>query len=120
MTGTQGATVLLAFAFASYGDRDQATALLYNLLEHSRRHYVSPAHIADLYVALGANDEAFAWYEKAYQERSPALVHFKVEPLLDPIRPDRRYERLLRQIGLAEIEERQAIASPSRRHSPHT
>ncbi len=104
MTGTHGATVLLAFAFASAGDRERAMALLNDLLERSKEQkeqYVSPSHIADIYVGLGEYDEAFAWYEKAYQERSPALVYFKVEPLLDPIRPDPRYERLLRLIGLA-------------------
>jgi hypothetical protein len=40
--------------------------------------------------------------EKAYQERSRSLVALKVDPLLDPLRSDPRFQNLLRRMHLSE------------------
>lgn len=52
-----------------------------------------------IYVGLGEKDEAFAWFEKAYEERASWLVWFKTDPMLDALRSDPRYRDLLRRIG---------------------
>jgi hypothetical protein len=46
-------------------------------------------------------DQAFAWFEKAYDERSSYLINLAAEPSLDPIRSDPRYTELVRRVGLA-------------------
>ncbi|HEU5239410.1 MAG TPA: winged helix-turn-helix domain-containing protein [Pyrinomonadaceae bacterium] len=61
---------------------------------------VEPHHFAGLYVRLGRKDEAFAWFNKAFQARDVATLQFKIEPAYDPIRNDPRYAQLLRKIGL--------------------
>ena len=39
---------------------------------------------AIVYGALDEKDEAFAWLEKAYEERDPQLTYLKVGPRFDP------------------------------------
>ena len=62
--------------------------------------YVSAYSMAEIYVALGEKDEAFAWLEKAFQERSSALAYLKMEPRMDPLRSDARFESLLQRMQL--------------------
>ena len=46
-------------------------------------------------------DEAFAWLEKAYEERDPQLTYVKVRGRrYDPLRHDPRFADLVRRIGL--------------------
>ncbi len=51
---------------------------------------------------IGETEEAFAWRERAYEEREPMLVFAKVSPSLDPLRSDPRFQDLLRRIGFPE------------------
>jgi hypothetical protein len=53
-----------------------------------------------IHAGLGEKDKAFEWLEKAYQERSEELLFLKVEPVLDPLRADPRFQSLIRRIGL--------------------
>jgi TolB-like protein/DNA-binding winged helix-turn-helix (wHTH) protein len=45
-------------------------------------------------------DKAFAFLEKAYEERSAWMAELKVAPLLDPLRDDPRFADLVRRVGL--------------------
>jgi len=51
-------------------------------------------------VGLQENDQAFAWLERAFKHRSTWLTYLKVEPQLDPLRSDPRFQNLLRRVGL--------------------
>ncbi len=70
-------------------------------LERSQRRYVSAYEIAVLHARLDEKELAFAWLEKAFEERSSALVYLKVEPRFDSLRSDPRYDSLLHRIGFA-------------------
>ena len=48
----------------------------------------------------GNNDQAFAWLDKAYEERSEYLVYLPTEPMADPLRNDPRFPALLKRLGL--------------------
>lgn len=54
------------------------------------------------YVGMGDKDQAFTWLEKAYALHSNTLTLLKVEPGLDPLRSDPRFQDLLRRVGLAQ------------------
>ncbi len=90
----------LGHAYAVAGRRGEAQMVLNQLNDLSKQKYVSPYDIGMIYAGLGENDRAFAWLEKAYEERSVALYFLKVEPSLDPLRSDPRFHDLLRRIGL--------------------
>lgn len=90
----------LGYAYAVAGKRGEGQEILGELQEQSKQKYVSPYFIAVIYSGLGEKDQAFAWLEKAYQERHPYLTLLKVEPVFDNLRSDPRYAGLLRKVGL--------------------
>ena len=45
-------------------------------------------------VALGQEEQAFQWLEKAYEEQSSNLVYLKTDPRFDPVREDSRFKDL--------------------------
>jgi eukaryotic-like serine/threonine-protein kinase len=90
----------LGHVYGLSGNRKKAQELISELKELSKRRYVSAYDMAVIYSGLGERDQAFAWLEKAYQERAGSLVYLKVEPVFDPIRSDRRFADLLRRVGI--------------------
>jgi len=57
--------------------------------------------IAAIYVALGDREQAFAWLEKAYQDREQGVAYLKVDTHFDSLRSDPRFADLLRRLRLA-------------------
>jgi hypothetical protein len=57
---------------------------------------------ATFFVELGEKDKAFEALNKAYENRIYTfhMVRLKVDPLLDPLRDDPRFQELLRRVGL--------------------
>ena len=66
----------------------------------SKERYVGTWTMAVIYARFGEKDQAFAWLEKAYQERHDMMVALNVEPALDNLRSDPRFDDLKRRIGL--------------------
>ena len=89
----------LGYAHARAGRKDEARKLLGKLKELSNQRYVSPYFIAMIYVGLDEKDDAFAWLEKAYQERSFFLLFIKTDPMMDSLRSDSRLTDLMRRVG---------------------
>ncbi|MGI8642486.1 MAG: tetratricopeptide repeat protein, partial [Pyrinomonadaceae bacterium] len=58
--------------------------------------------VATFCAELGNKDKAFAILEKLYEEREGELVLIKVDPRLDNLRDDPRFQDLLRRVGLPE------------------
>ena len=55
--------------------------------------------VAKAYLDLGQKDKAFAELNKAYEVRLSSLCWLKVEPQLDSLRSDPRYQQLLQKMG---------------------
>jgi TolB-like protein/Flp pilus assembly protein TadD len=91
----------LGRAYAVFGRRDEARRVLDQLKGLSRRRYVMPYHIATIYTALGDNDQAFTWLQKAFDGRDDRLIFLKVDPSWDNLRSDHRFADLERRIGLS-------------------
>jgi serine/threonine protein kinase len=82
-------------------DRD-SRGILKELIDRSRTSYVDPESIAEIYAGLRQNDLAFEYLEKARSNHSLRLAWIAGrEPALDVLRPDARFEQLLRRMGLA-------------------
>jgi eukaryotic-like serine/threonine-protein kinase len=91
---------LLANAYALGGRSAESRRLLQELISLSRKRYISPVYMAIVSIGLGEKDQAFAWLEKAYADRSDWMVLLQTEPLFDPVRSDPRFQDLLRRIGV--------------------
>jgi DNA-binding SARP family transcriptional activator len=87
--------------YAAWGKTDEARAALGELKGASNARPVSPYGVALIHTALGENDQAFEWLEKAYEAHDGELFNLKVEPALDPLRQDPRFASLLQRVGLA-------------------
>jgi adenylate cyclase len=61
-------------------------------------------HAESLLMALmiaptGNREKAFAWLERAFEERSVNIPFLKVHPLLDTLHSDPRFQNLVRRVG---------------------
>jgi TolB-like protein/Tfp pilus assembly protein PilF len=88
------------------GDAEQAIRLLYRKrldrkLEAVKKQRSSSYSLAATCAAAGERDKAFAWLERAFNERDPMLVAARTDPAFDPLRNDARFATLIRQIGFA-------------------
>src|SRR6266436_8323819 len=92
----------LARAYAVSGRTTEARNLLDQLMQQSRKQYVSPFYVAIVYAGLGENDKAMDWLEKAYGDHSNAIVFLKVDPELDTLRSRPRFHELQRRLRLPE------------------
>ena len=93
-----GDTVDLGHAFAASGDKGPAREALSELNEQRAKGYVSAYTIALIHHCLGNNERAFEWLETAYRERSVDLIHLNADPRLDALRPDPRFQDLIKRI----------------------
>jgi TolB-like protein/tetratricopeptide (TPR) repeat protein len=91
----------LAQGYAIAGEQDKARLVLKRLHRMTARKYVAPFEIAMIHVGLQEYDEAFAWLEKAFDQRSIWLAYLQVEPQLDPVRDDPRFREVLKRMGFA-------------------
>ena len=99
--GAQRPAVALAHAFSAEGDKAKAHKILRELERKSKEIPVPPYTMATLYANLGDNDKAFEFLEKAYSEKSLDLSFWlKSDLLLDSLRPDPRFQTMLRRLGL--------------------
>ena len=93
----------LGSSYALAGRRDEAMKILNELKARSKREFVSPALFVFIYGLLGDKDQAFAWLERAYEERSVVifgLLKLYPVPVVEPLRSDPRVQQLLRRVGL--------------------
>jgi Tfp pilus assembly protein PilF len=65
----------------------------------ARGERVSALSTATLYALVGDRDRAFAWLDRAVEERSPSLALLAVHPSWDDLRDDPRFAALAARIG---------------------
>jgi TolB-like protein/DNA-binding winged helix-turn-helix (wHTH) protein/Tfp pilus assembly protein PilF len=93
---------ILGYTYAASRNKAKTREVLLQLEQLSKRRYVSPFYLALVHVGLGQKNEAFAWLEKCYEERSSQLVWLNVNPAFDRLRSDARFTELVRRVGLPE------------------
>src|SRR4051812_1717519 len=90
----------LGRTFALSGRRKQALEVLRKLEAYAKERYVSPLEFAWIQFALGNLDVGFTWLSKASEDRAFDLISIKVDPRYDPLRDDRRFAAIRRQLGV--------------------
>ena len=87
----------LAYIHNLAGRREASEDALRELIaEHGAD---SAVQIAAVYSARGEADEAFAWLDRALEQRDGGLTHLKCEPTLFPLHDDPRWRVLLKNAG---------------------
>jgi DNA-binding winged helix-turn-helix (wHTH) protein/Flp pilus assembly protein TadD len=94
---------LRGYAEAMGGNPKVARKLLADLKQRPHTQYVPAFSLALLYLGIGDRNQAMNWLERSYQDRSTYMIFAKVDPLLDPLRSDQRFDSLLRQMDLREL-----------------
>jgi tetratricopeptide (TPR) repeat protein len=92
----------LAYAYVKSGRRAEAETILEELNSLLKQEAAPSVTMAATYASLGLNDRAFEWLERAYQLHENRVIHINVEPMLDVLRSDSRFEALSRRVGLAQ------------------
>jgi TolB-like protein/Tfp pilus assembly protein PilF len=97
---------VLAFlgqAYARAGQQDEAQKILVRLSEEAKSRYVHAYSFALMYLALDHKERAIDEMERAYRERDPNVADIKVDPMLDDLRGNPRFEALVNQIVPANV-----------------
>jgi TolB-like protein/DNA-binding winged helix-turn-helix (wHTH) protein/Flp pilus assembly protein TadD len=93
-------TAQVGVALAVAGRKREALRIAHELGTISRKHYVSPYGLAQIYAALNSKEETFKWLQAAYIDRAVWMEYLAVDPIFDRYRSDDRFQELLRRIGL--------------------
>jgi tetratricopeptide (TPR) repeat protein len=103
---------VLAYLYARSGQRDKALRMTRAMEQRAEIRCSDPVPIAGMGAALGDMDRAFTWLDKALDERAPDLYLLAVDPFLDSLRADPRFESRLGRMGLTSV---RPLADSSRR-----
>jgi serine/threonine protein kinase/tetratricopeptide (TPR) repeat protein len=85
----------LAYLYAISGNKKEAIKTVADPEMH-----LSAYNKATIYAGLKQNEIAFEFLDKAFAEKSDSLVFLKVEPTLDGLHGDPRFDELIRRMGL--------------------
>jgi serine/threonine protein kinase/tetratricopeptide (TPR) repeat protein len=91
---------LLGLAYGSAGMKDEAFKILERLDGLPKDRYVGPLFRAFVWTGLGETNKAFENLEKAYLERESFMGWLKVWPNFDSLRPEPRFQALLKKMNL--------------------
>ena len=90
----------LGYYYAVTGQHAEAQAIINELQEKYAKGESSGLSVAGVFAGLGAKDQAFAWLEKDFQQRSGQLPTIAWRWHFESLRADPRYADLLRRMGL--------------------
>jgi len=91
----------LGRVYALLHDRANAEKIVQQLLQDSRGRSDLALELAGIYAALDEKDQAFAWLDKAYQNREGGLMFLNTPLAFDTVRSDPRFTKLVRKMGLS-------------------
>lgn len=93
----------LGHIYAVSGSKGPARRVLAELGKLTNREYVPSYFSALIYIGLGEKEQAFDRLEKAYREYDLNLMFLGIDPMLDRLREDPRFTRLLQLTGFASL-----------------
>ncbi len=106
VAGVRYALAEIGAAEAGAGRRNEAIRIVQQLEDDTARdpeERLQPELIGYLYAQLGDHDRAFAWLERAIDERTARVLWLKVDPRAKPLRKDPRFAALLARSGAAAL-----------------
>jgi TolB-like protein/Tfp pilus assembly protein PilF len=89
----------LAYAYALQGEQEKALRLLGQLEDlEGRNGRVFAYAVAMVHLRLGQKEQAIDWLERSYLDKELPMSFIKVNPELEPLRGNPRFEKLANQI----------------------
>ena len=90
---------VLGHAYGLKGERAKALQLLEQLQDLERQNSVWNYSVALIHLALNEKNEALNRLEQRYRAgETGSISYIKVDPMLDPLRGDSRFEKLVDQV----------------------
>ena len=90
----------LAHTLGAAGRTTEAFKIRDDLTRLAKQKYMAPYFFAGIHIGLGENDRAIEYLEKSYEEHSHWLIYLHIDPSMDGLRDDTRFQDLLRRVGL--------------------
>ena len=92
----------LGLAYALSGDRENANAIINELIGQFNQGKYYTTMISLIYNGLNDKDKTFEWLEKAYVIHDPRLFTIKTISQYKKLHSDRRWSDLMKKMGLSE------------------
>jgi eukaryotic-like serine/threonine-protein kinase len=92
----------LAHTYGKSGKTKEALQVLDELTELAKHKYVAPHFFAGIHIGLGENDRAIEYLEKSWDEHCHWLIYLHLDPSMDALRSDPRFQDLVKRVGLPE------------------
>jgi tetratricopeptide (TPR) repeat protein len=90
----------LAHTYGKSGRAKDALQVFDDLSELANHKYVAPHFFAGIHIGLGDSDRAIECLEKSWDERCHWLIYLHLDPSMDDLRGNPRFQDLLRRAGL--------------------
>jgi len=90
----------IAFAYAASGNRKAAMDVVNDLKQRSARELIPPYTIAVGYAGLGDATQGIEWLTRGIDQKDFYIPENFFDPLLDPLRSDPRFARVVARMGL--------------------
>jgi TolB-like protein/Flp pilus assembly protein TadD len=95
------ATAYIGHVYGLSGERDKAYRII---REWKQQGTTLPVPLAVIYLGLGEDDEVFEWLNRGYEERDFLMPWINAMPDFDRLRPDPRFQELMRRVGFSGTE----------------
>jgi tetratricopeptide (TPR) repeat protein len=82
------------------GRKQEAARILEELRRRSQQRYISPCVVALVQIGLGEREQAIASLEQGYNNRDQWMLYLKVDPHMDDLRTDPRFQDLVRRVAI--------------------
>jgi eukaryotic-like serine/threonine-protein kinase len=90
----------LAQTLAAAGAAEKAIRIVDELNELAKQRYVAPHFFAGILVGLGEHDGALEYLRKSYAEHCHWMIYLPIDPSMDGLRENPRFQDLLQRVGL--------------------
>jgi hypothetical protein len=95
-----GAVADLGLAYARAGQPAKAREQIARMEEVRKQRYVAPYFLAIPHIGLGDTERAIDLMEQCAEDRAFPILFAGVEPKLDPLRQNPRFQRLCQLVGV--------------------
>ena len=92
---------LLGHVYGKLGRRTDAEGVIKELEKRYADKFADGRDLAIVYAGLDDKDKTFSWLDRAAADQSVNLAFMKLEPLLEPLHNDPRWNDLERRVGVS-------------------